>query len=91
MRITKRSVGLFFASFFVSALVIVFCALFIIAERNTQRTGFNKRSKPLEISFTENEASLFVNGRQYRGSLLPVFAVLESGIAHAGTLVWFFV
>ena len=88
MRITKRSVRLFFVAAFVTALVITLCLALIIAEVNTRKTGLTAVSVPLSFSFSGGSAEITVSDRDYVFSIKPVFDIITSRAFNSVLGLW---
>ena len=87
-RIKKRPLKLFFASAFVTALVIAFAAAMIFVEANTSKTGLKRVSTPFSAGISEDKAEITVNDRDYVFSIKPIFEFLESHALTAAFGAW---
>ena len=88
MRITKRSVRLFFVAAFITALVITLFLALVIAEVNTRKTGLTAVSVPLSFSFSGGSAEITVSDRDYIFSIKPVFDIITSRAFNSVLGLW---
>ncbi len=88
MRITKRSARLFFASAFITALIIVLGFAMLSAEANTRKTGLTAVSVPLSLKIADSSAEVTVNDRAYVFSAKPVFDFFTSKAFNAVLGLW---
>ena len=88
MRITKRSARAFFASAFITALLIALGLAMISAEANTRKTGFTAVSVPLSFEVSEGSAAVTVNDRNYVFSAKPIFDIFTSKAFNAVLGLW---
>lgn len=87
-KIKRRSVKLFFASAFVTALVIVFASAMISAEANTRKTGLTAVSTLFSAGVSEGQAEITVNDRDYVFSVKPIFDIITSKAVNAVLGLW---
>ncbi len=77
-KLKKRSLKLFFASAFVTALVIAFAAAMIFVETNTSKTGLKRVSTPFSAGVSGQKAEVTINDRDYVFSVKPIFEFFKS-------------
>ena len=88
MKIKKRPLKLFFASAFVTALVIVFAAAMVFAEANTRKTGLTVVAVPFSAGVCDGQAEITVNDRDYVFSVQPIFEFFKSNALTAVLGAW---
>lgn len=87
-KIKKHSVKLFFASAFVTALVIMLASAMISAEANTRKTGLQAVVVPFSAGVTGGQVEITVNDRDYVFSVKPIFDILTSKALNAVMGFW---
>lgn len=71
-RISKSSLKIFAASFFLTAFFISSVLAFIVAEKNSLNTGVREIKKTLALYTSDSEMRLIVNDREIKFSLEPL-------------------
>lgn len=71
-RISKSSIKIFIASFFMTAFFISSLLAFVVAEKNSLKTGVREINDTFALYTLEQEMRLVVNDREIRLSLKPL-------------------
>lgn len=77
-RISKSSVKLFLTSLFLTAFFALSLAAFVVAEKNSLKTGVREIKSPLALYTSEEQIRLIVNDRELKFSLEPVLDAAKS-------------
>lgn len=77
-RISKSSLKIFMASFFLTAFFIMSLAAFVVVEKNSLKTGVREIKSPLALYSSDSEIRLVVNDRELEFSLEPIQNAVKS-------------
>lgn len=77
-RISKSSIKIFIASFFLTAFFMASLLAFIVAEKNSLKTGVREIKSPLALYTSEEKITFIVNDREFKLSLEPIRDALSS-------------
>lgn len=77
-RMSKSTIKIFLISMFLTSFFVISLAAFLVAEKNSLKTGIREIKKPLALYTSKNVIRFVVNDREFKFSTEPIQDTVNS-------------